>query len=329
MRRNGWSVVAAIAVFCMTTTVMAAPASSPWGANYFPNVALTTQDGKTVHLWDDLLKDKKVIINFIYTDCSASCPLETAKLVQVQKILAPRMGKDIFFYSITLDPKHDTPAVLKAYAAKFHAGPGWLFLTGKKEDIELVRKKFGLAAQSFQNELTDHSTRLTIGNGATGQWMQDGAMDDPRYIAMMAGDWLSSWKNHPKGESYTKAQPVEGASDKGLYLFKTRCSACHSMGNGDGIGPDLAGVARVRDHAWLARFLTAPDEVLASGDPIANALYIKYKKIKMPNLRLGEKDVDALIKYLTEHSVKVPRPAHTAQASPKRAGRSSAPSGGQ
>jgi len=300
MRRNKLTVAATIAVLFLTTTaLMAAPAASPWGANYFPNVALTTQDGKTVHLWDDLLKDKKVVINFIYTECSASCPLETAKLAQVQTILGPRMGKDIFFYSITLDPKRDTPAALKAYAAKFHAGPGWLFLTGNKADIELVRKKFGLAAASFQNELTDHSTRLTIGNGATGQWMQDGAMDDPRYIATMAGDWLSSWKNHPKGESYTKAQPIEGASDKGLYLFKTRCSACHTVGKGDGIGPDLIGVTAARDHAWLERFLTAPDEVLKSGDPIAKALYIKYKKVKMPNLKLGEKDVAELIKFLT------------------------------
>jgi protein SCO1/2 len=312
MRRNGWTLVAAIAVLLTTTTLMAEPAVSPWGANYFPNVALTTQDGKTVHLWDDLLKDKKVVINFIYTDCSASCPLETAKLVQVQKILGPRLGKDIFFYSITLDPKHDTPQVLKAYAAKFHAGPGWLFLTGKKEDIELVRKKFGLAAASFQNELTDHSTRLTIGNGATGQWMQDGAMDDPRYIAMMAGDWLSSWKGRKQGESYTKAQPVVGASDKGLYLFKTRCSACHTVGKGDGIGPDLVGVAAARDHAWLARYLAAPDEVLESGDPIAKALFIKYKKIKMPNLKLGEKDITALIKYLTENGSK--KSAHASRA---------------
>jgi protein SCO1/2 len=300
MRRKKLTGVTGIAVlFLMSTALMAAPAASPWGANYFPNVALTTQDGKIVHLWDDLLKDKKVVINFIYTECSASCPLETAKLAQVQTILGNRLGKDIFFYSITLDPKRDTPAVLKAYAAKFHAGPGWLFLTGNKADIELVRKKFGLAAASFQNELTDHSTRLTIGNGATGQWMQDGAMDDPRYIATMAGDWLSSWKDRKKGESYTKAQPVEGASDKGLYLFKTRCSACHTVGKGDGIGPDLMGVTAARDHAWLARFLTAPDEVLDSGDPIASALYIKYKKVKMPNLRLGEKDVAELIKFLT------------------------------
>jgi protein SCO1/2 len=356
MRRNGWTLVTAIAVLFLTTAVMAAPATAPtataptataptataptataptattasapaqtrWGANYFPNVALITQDGKTVHLWDDLLKDKKVVINFIYTDCSASCPLETAKLVQVQNLLAPRMGKDIFFYSITLDPKHDSPKVLKAYAAKFHAGPGWLFLTGQKADIELVRKKFGLAAASFQNELTDHSTRLTIGNGATGQWMQDGAMDDPHYIAMMAGDWLSSWKDRKKGESYTKAQPVEGASDKGVYLFKTRCSACHTVGDGDRIGPDLMGVTAARDHAWLTKYLTAPDEVLASGDPIAKSLYIKYKKVKMPNLRLGDKEIEFLLKFITERSAA--KASHTASTSTAKTGAATASS---
>ena len=56
------------------------------------------------------------------------------------------VGKDVFFYSISIDPEHDTPAVLKAYAEKFHAGPGWLFLTGKKADIDLVGRKLGLDA---------------------------------------------------------------------------------------------------------------------------------------------------------------------------------------
>ena len=140
MRRNGWTLVAAIAVLFLATTLMAAPAASPWGANYFPNIALTTQDGKTVHLWDDLLKDKKVIINFIYTECSASCPLETAKLVQVQNILKDRLGKDIFFYSITLDPKRDTPPVVKQYAAAF--GPNIIGLTGTADEIAKVAKEY-------------------------------------------------------------------------------------------------------------------------------------------------------------------------------------------
>ena len=95
-----------------------------WGAGYFPNVTLTTQDGEQVRFYDDLVKGKIVAINLIYTTCKYACPLETARLAQVQKLLGDRMGRDVFFYSITIDPEHDTPAVLKAYAEKYQAGPG-------------------------------------------------------------------------------------------------------------------------------------------------------------------------------------------------------------
>ena len=115
-----------------------------WGANYFPNVELTTQDGKKVKFYDDLIRGKIMVIDLIYTHCVDSCPLETARLVQVQKILGDRVGKEIFFYSITIDPKRDTPEVLKAYAEKYHVGLGWTFLTGKKQDIDLISKKIGL-----------------------------------------------------------------------------------------------------------------------------------------------------------------------------------------
>src|SRR5207244_9429441 len=96
--------------------------NSRWGASYFPNVTLTTQDGASVRFYDDLVKGKIVAINLIYTSCTYACPLETARLAQVQKLLGDRMGRDVFFYSITIDPDHDTPAVLKAYAEQFHAG---------------------------------------------------------------------------------------------------------------------------------------------------------------------------------------------------------------
>src|SRR5712675_286140 len=106
---------------------------SPWGADYFPNVPLVNQDGVVLRFYDDLLKGKAVAVNLIYTHCSASCPLETAKMAQVQRLLGDRVGKDVFFYSISIEPAHDTPEVLRAYAKRFRAGRGWLFLTGKDE----------------------------------------------------------------------------------------------------------------------------------------------------------------------------------------------------
>src|SRR5215470_2659310 len=97
--------------------------------SHFPNIELITQDGQKVHFYDDLVKGKIVAIDLIYTTCHYACPLETARLAQVQKKLGDRVGKDIFFYSISIDPEHDTPEVLKAYMEKFHIGPGWAFLT--------------------------------------------------------------------------------------------------------------------------------------------------------------------------------------------------------
>lgn len=117
--------------------------ATPWGGDYFPNTLLTDQDGRQVHFFDDLIKGKVVVINFIFTSCSDSCPLETARLRQVQKLLGDRVGKDVFFYSISIDPLSDTPAVLKAYAQRFQVGPGWQFLTGEFADVTELRKNSG------------------------------------------------------------------------------------------------------------------------------------------------------------------------------------------
>ena len=94
----------------------------------------------------------------------------------------------------------------------------------------------------------------------------------------------------------------------GQRLFASKCSACHTIGKGDKLGPDLAGVTDRRSRAWLARYIQEPDEVLAAGDPIATALHNKYKKIGMPNLRLGSSDVDDLLSFLASQPAKARAP---------------------
>jgi protein SCO1 len=283
--------------FIMLGAAPAAADNSQWGANYFPNVPLTTQDGTTVHFYDDLLKNKIVVIDLIYTHCQDSCPLETARLAQVQRMLGDRVGKDIYFYSISIDPERDTPAELKAYAEKFHVGPGWLFLTGKQADIELISKKLGLYTDPDPADRDGHSPSVLLGNEPTGQWIRNSALDNPRFLSIMIGDWLNSWKNAKAGKSYSEV-PQLHMTDKGQYIFATHCAACHSIGHGDKIGPDLLGVTSVREKAWLARFIATPEKVLAEKDPIATALFDKYKQVNMPNLRLGTEDVSALLSYL-------------------------------
>jgi protein SCO1 len=272
-----------------------ASADNRWGADYFPNVPLTTQDGTAVRLYDDLLKGKSVAINVMYTSCKDECPLETARLAQVQQLLGERMGKDIFFYSITIDPKQDTPKVLKAYAQKYGVGPGWLFLTGKEEDIRLATKKLGLSRRKDSASKDGHTASLMVGNEPAGLWMRNSAVDNPQFLATTIANFLG-WKNTTPGKSYTEARPL--VLDKGEYFFQSQCSVCHSIGQGDKMGPDLLGVTARRDRAWLARYITAPDKMLAEGDPIATVLFEKYQYARMPNLRLSSDEVAAVLSYV-------------------------------
>lgn len=151
----------------------------------FPNIPLVTHEGKVVRFYDDLIKNKTVMFNFMFARCGDICPGMTANLKLVQKELGDRVGKDIFMYSISLEPEHDTPEVLKAYAELFHVKEGWTFLTGKKADIEYLRKQLGF---SFSDPKLDQDKEQHIGVVKFGiesleRWGMSPAMGDPKYIA--------------------------------------------------------------------------------------------------------------------------------------------------
>jgi protein SCO1/2 len=271
---------------------------SQWGGSHFPNVELITQDGKKVRFYDDLIKGKVVALELIYTTCKYNCPLETARLVQVQKLLGNRMGKDIFFYSITIEPEHDTPEVLKAYAEKYNVGPGWLFLTGKPADIKLISKKLGLDKLPNGNDPDGHMPSLLIGNDATGIWMRNSALDNTKFMAMKIQGLMGYSAQAANLGAANRTESVKLDIDKGKYLFATRCAACHTIGNGDKVGPDLLGVTNVRDRAWLSRIITEPDKLIEEKDPIATMLFKKYREIRMPRLGLAPEDVNTLIDFM-------------------------------
>lgn len=153
--------------------------SSSAPAKYFPNHILLTQDNKPVHFYDDLLKGKVVLINFIFTTCQGVCSPMTANLARVQSYLAEHLGREVVMISISVDPVTDTPERLKTYADKFKVKPGWYFLTGKKENVDWVLYKLG----GYVEDKQTHSTVLIIGNEATGEWMKVHAMSNPTEIA--------------------------------------------------------------------------------------------------------------------------------------------------
>jgi protein SCO1/2 len=138
-----------------------------------------------------------------------------------------------------------------------------------------------------------------IGNEATGQWMRNSATDNPKFLDTTIGDWLDSWqtKSTTATVSYAEA-PTRLTLDPGQYIFKNHCAACHTVGRGDHLGPDLQGVATTRDREWLTRFIVSPETFRASGDPIALALRAKYKEVVMPSLDLGPVDAALLIDYI-------------------------------
>jgi protein SCO1 len=290
-----------------------------WGAEYFPNIELMTHLGKRVRFFDNLVKDKVVLINFIYTQCADACPMETARLLEVQKLLPGRLGKDVFFYSISIDATHDTPETLNAYAKTWHTGPGWTFLAGKDEDVTLLRKKLGVYEADLKKK--NHSLSLIIGNQATGQWMKRSPGENPYILATQLGSWLHNWKiASTEDRDYAKAPEIRNIST-GEELFRARCSSCHTVGEGDRmhvadrhVGPDLLNVGKKRDRTWLENWMMAPDQMLAAKDPIAMALFAQYQNIVMPNLRLTIEEVGELLKYIDEEGRGVEKRAAAATA---------------
>src|SRR3954452_1702836 len=259
-------------------------AQSRYGATYFPDVTLTTQDGQDVKFYD-LIKGKIVAIDLIYTNCQYTCPIETSRLARMQQLLGDRMGKDVFFVSISIDPEHDTPAVLKAYGAKFKAGAGWTFLTGKMADIDVLSRKLGLWSDPKETQ-DGHTPMLLLGNEATGEWMRTSALDNPAFTARLITDRLGSWKTAPPAKSYTEAKPITTRRDSGEYLFKSLCASCHTVAQGQKIGPDLAAALDAHGRAWMAEYTLRPDVVRAKKDAIATMLEARYREVRMPNLSL-------------------------------------------
>jgi len=136
------------------------------GKMVIPEVEVLDQNGNALHFYSDLIKGKTVAINFIFTNCTTICPPLAATFARVQKEMGDKVGRDVHFISISVDPLTDTPERLKAWGAKFKAGPGWTFVTGNKEQIDKLL--YALGASVSRRE--DHSPTVIVGNDLKGVW---------------------------------------------------------------------------------------------------------------------------------------------------------------
>lgn len=168
-------------------------------AQSLPNIILRTQDNEKVRLYEDLLKDKIFMINMFYVACTdGQCPLVTANLARVQPLIGSRLGRDIFMYSITLEPELDTPESLKAYTAHFNVKPGWTFLTGERDDIERLRKALGFWDPDPIRDAkkTTHAGMAKMANEPLDRWIGCPTLAEPREIRRTLSylDWPKGWK---------------------------------------------------------------------------------------------------------------------------------------
>lgn len=170
------------------------PVSRAARAGMLPNVPLVTHAGERVMFYDDLVRGRTVLINFFYVQCTdGACPTATATLRKVQDLLGERMGRDVFFYSVSLTPELDTPRILKAYAENFEVKPGWTFLTGRRPDVERLRRGMGFVDSDPKRDrdVANHTGMGRYGNDRLERWGGISLSTSPEHIASTF-KWLSA-----------------------------------------------------------------------------------------------------------------------------------------
>lgn len=179
----------------------AVPGREVMRKRFFPDVVLTTHEGTRVRFYEDLLKDKIVVLNLMYANCEGVCPKITANLVKAQKLLPESARKQVNFYAITIKPEEDTPATLREYARKHGADSGWLFLTGNADDIELLRRKLGYVDRDpeIDKDKSRHSGMVRFGNEPRAQWAACQGRANPEWIAKEIAFVVPRDKPRPKG----------------------------------------------------------------------------------------------------------------------------------
>jgi protein SCO1 len=152
---------------------------------HLPEMRLRTHLGKEVRLYEDLIKDKIVLINFIYLNCGdGTCPVTSFNLAQLQGMLKGRLGRDVFMYSITIDPQNDSIELLDRYAKSFKAEPGWLFLRAEPKATDILRKSLGFVDKEPEVDAkkSNHLAMLRMGNEPHVMWSTASAIGKPQNI---------------------------------------------------------------------------------------------------------------------------------------------------
>jgi len=153
-----------------------------------PDVRVLDQHGRQLNFYRDLIADKVVAVNFIFTTCTAICRPLTATFRRVQQELGEQVGKNVWLISVSVDPATDTPERLRDFAEKFKAGPGWTFVTGDPSDIDAILRAFGVAITNKN----DHTPMVLIGSERKGVWTRAYGLSSPVELAKLIGEMSES-----------------------------------------------------------------------------------------------------------------------------------------
>lgn len=182
----------------------AAPAPPPAGGVgaqpvylEIPDVPVLDQDGRELRFYSDLVQGKTVLMNFVFTTCTTICPPMGANFGQVQKLLGDRGGRDIHLISVSVDPGVDTPERLKAWGAKFGAGPGWTLVTGQRTEITRLLKSLGV----YTPDIDDHSPLVLLGSDPEDRWTRAYGLAPPAKMVELV-------------EGFAAAPPEESAAHR-------------------------------------------------------------------------------------------------------------------
>jgi protein SCO1/2 len=132
----------------------------------------------------DVIGDRIVVIDFVYTTCTTICPVLSALFAQVQGKLGDQLNGDVVMVSVSVDPVRDTPQRLKAYAAKHRAGDGWVWLTGAKPTVDDVLTGVGAYSANFE----EHPPMVLVGDGRTGEWQRLFGFPNPDRIMKLVNE---------------------------------------------------------------------------------------------------------------------------------------------
>ena len=171
--------------------------SAPEAADvHLYDAELVNRHGEPVRFASEVIGDRLVVMDFVYTSCTTICPVLSALFAQLQDRLGDRLGEDVFLVSVSVDPTTDTPQRLAAYAGKHGARDGWIWLTGEKRAIEQVLEGLGAYAQDF----TQHPSMVLVGDAANGKWSRYYGFPSPEGIMDKVAEYTAARERAGEGQ---------------------------------------------------------------------------------------------------------------------------------